>query len=109
MSNSSLIVPIDCLSCSIRRLRINSCNDRITVSVLDLKPSNLRASSSNDSGISRVVRIINTLKYMHWDVNDYVFFMYIIIKVSCTCGDRAPKQAEGNGSFRMGISFNTLL
>jgi hypothetical protein len=57
MSISSLTAPIMDFNSSIRLLRISSCKESTTVSVLDLKPRRRRASSRRGSGISRVVRI----------------------------------------------------
>ena len=68
-SMSSLMEPIIDFNSSILFLRISSCKETTTVSVLDLNPRRRRASSRRGSGMSRVVRIRLRLNRMLSDVN----------------------------------------
>lgn len=63
-STSSLTRPIISFSSSIRLRRMSSRSDRTTVSVLDVNPRSLRASSMRGSGIFNVVRISSMFNYM---------------------------------------------
>ena len=72
MSMSSFTEPIIAFSSSMRRRRISSCKDRMTVSVLDLKPRSRWASSISGAGISRVVRILQRVFCMLWGVKNEV-------------------------------------
>src|SRR5689334_19934530 len=56
-SMSSRTAPIRVFSSSIRRRRMRSLSETMTVSVFDLNPSSFCASSINSEGMSSVVRM----------------------------------------------------
>lgn len=64
MSRSIRIVPNIAFKSSTRLRRMTSFNANATVSVLDLKPTAVRASSTSPSGKSNVVRIQITISHM---------------------------------------------
>jgi hypothetical protein len=66
----------------------------MTVSVLDLKPSSRRASSSSGSGMSSVVRIRNRIMCVHQDVDSVDESMRRTLTRDCVASARSNRQVR---------------